>query len=169
MKSVELSDETYTALATLAVARHVSIDALLASLAAEKRDSAGGDALRAFLASPEFGTLLDSTDRYIALLAWCATTHRSDFADFVSHQQSGLRYLWLDRDHIVEIRAHNQARQIDGTPFWAVMAIDAKTKRRFVRRLLEFVGCSDEGVREADRALGLGADDSQWPRLLGVA
>jgi len=169
MKNVELSDETYAALATLAGAQNLTIDALLASLAAEGRGAHGGDALRSFLASAAFHAHVDPANRYLAVLGWCATTHRNDFADFVSHQQSGLRYLWLDRDDILEIRAHNQARRIDGTPFWAVMSIDAKTKGRFVRRLLEFVGCSDDAVREACRALGLADRDPGHPWLLGVA
>ena len=72
------------------------------------------------------------------------------------------------RSMTLSLWSANHARQIDGTQFWAVMAIDPKTKRRFVRRLLEFIGCRDETVSAACRALGLTAD-SERPRLLGVA
>ena len=61
----------------------------------------------------------------------------------------------IRRDEVQEIRARNHARQIPGTHYWAVMTIDDPTKARFVRRLLEFVGCHDETVRAALRGLGL--------------
>ena len=126
------------------------------------------DCLLLLLEGGEFRALTDPTERYLAFLAWCAVSHASDFADFISYQESGHRYLALSRDEIHEVLAHNRARQIDGTQFWAVMAIDPKTKRRFVRRLLEFIGCRDETVSAACRALGLTAD-SERPRLFGVA
>ena len=141
MKTVELSDETCAALE---------------------------QGLPDFLGGLEFRALIDPTERYLALLAWCATNHASDFADFISHQESGHRYLMLSREEVQEIRAHNHSRQIDGTQYWAVMTIDPKSKRRFVRRLLEFIGCRDETVTEASRALGLGGD-TESPRHLGAA
>ncbi len=128
-----------------------------------------GDSLRLFLAGDLFRALADPAERYLAVLAWGATSHASDFADFISHQESGHRYLMLSPDEVHEVRAHNHARQIDGTQYWAVMTIDAKSQRRFVRRLLEFIGCDDEEVAEACRALGLAASDSNSSRTRGVA
>jgi hypothetical protein len=127
-----------------------------------------GDSLLLFLGGPDFRALTDPADRYLALLGWCATNHASDFADFVAHQESGHRYLMLTSDEVLEVRAHNHARQIDGTQFWAVMTIDAKSQRRFVRRLLEFIGCHDQTVTEACRVLGLTAD-SESAHGRGVA
>jgi negative modulator of initiation of replication len=75
----------------------------------------------------------------------------------------------LGRDEVQEIRARNQARQIPGTHYWAVMTIEAATKARFVRRLLEFVGCHDETVRAALRELGLPGREPGAFRLLCVA
>ena len=167
MKNVELSDETYAALLRLAAAKNQTIDELLAALVQDPR--LYGEGLLLLLAGAEFKALADPFDRYLALLAWCATNHASDFADFVSHQESGHRYLMLSRDEIQEVRAHNHARQIDGTQFWAVMTVDRGARRRFVRRLLEFIGCRDETVAAACRSLGLGAADSEDARLLGVA
>ena len=117
-----------------------------------------GSSLPALLGDAEFLALIDPTERYLALLAWCATHHASDFADFIANQESGHRYLMLSREEVQEIRAHNHSRQIDGTQYWAVMTIDPKSKRRFVRRLLEFIGCPDQTVLQAGRALGLGGE-----------
>lgn len=125
------------------------------------------DTLRALLDSEPFRGLADATERYLALLAWCATNHASDFRDFIAHQESGHRYLVLSHDEVQQVRARNHARQIDGTPFWAVMTVDTPARRRFVRRLLEFIGCRDEMVSEACGALGPGARPTQ--NLLGVA
>jgi len=168
MKTVELSDETYTALQRLAATNNLTVDAVLTALIQEGHRRLDGDSLLLFLTGAEFRALIDPVERYLTLLAWCARNQASDFADFISHQESGHRYLMLSREEVQEIRAHNHARQIDGTQFWAVMTIDPESKRRFVRRLLEFIGCRDETVTEACRALGLGAE-SEHRRLRGVA
>ncbi|MDP2136238.1 MAG: hypothetical protein Q8J74_00150 [Candidatus Didemnitutus sp.] len=74
----------------------------------------------------------------------------------------------LNREAVNEIRAHNHARQIEDTQFWAVMNIAAATKARFVRRLLEFIGCHDETVTDSLRALGLQkAEPRGLRRLVG--
>jgi hypothetical protein len=167
MKTVELSDETYAALLRLAAARNVNPEELLTSLIQEAPLTM--DSLMTFLGGASFRALTDPTERYLALLACCATNYPSDFADFISHQESGHRYLMLSREEVQAVRAHNHARQIDGTQFWAVMTIDQRAKRRFVRRLLEFIGCHDDTVARACHALGLSGDDASQPRLLGVA
>lgn len=126
------------------------------------------ESLVLFLGGPEFLALTGPTERYLALLSWCATSCHRDFAEFILHQESGHRYLMLTPDEVQEVRAHNHARQIDGTQFWAVMTIDPKSQRRFVRRLLEFIGCHDQTVTEACRALGLNGA-SEPSRLQGAA
>ncbi len=153
-KLVELNDETYAALQRLAVAKNLSPAEVIAAMVGDGRPPLGGDHLLFYLLSPDFPTAADPTERYLALLAWCATNYATDFADFISHQESGLHYLMFNRDEINEVRARNHARQIDGTPFWAVMTIDDATRRRFVCRLLEFIGCHDETVVQACRSLG---------------
>ncbi len=166
MKTVELSDETHAALERLAAARNQTVEQLMAALSHESGPE--GDGLLLHLASEEFKSLTDLTERYLALLAWCARNHASDFADFISQQESGYRYLFLNHEEFEEVRATNRARQIDGTQFWAVMSIGPGQRRRFVRRLLEFIGCRDETVTEACNALGLAGRDSGL-RLLSVA
>jgi len=154
MKNVELSDAAYAALQQLADAKGVTPADIIAALLNVSRPPLAGDALLFHLTSLEFTAIADPTDRYLALLGWVAKTHAVDFADFVSHQDSGRRYLALSRHEIQEIRQRNHARQIPGTHYWAVMSIDAATQRRFVCRLLEFIGCHDETVALACRALG---------------
>lgn len=167
MRTVELSDEAFAALQRLAAAKNVSPSDLLAALLGAGK-SVSGDRLLFHLANPEFARLATVDDRYLALLAWVAQHYACDFADFVSHQESGRRYLMLDRDRLNGLRAHNHARQIGGTQFWAVMAIDDATKARFVRRLLEFVGCHDETVAQAIRAVGLESAEAGGFRLRAV-
>ncbi len=156
-KLVELNDETYAALERLAAAKHLSPAELIAAFVGGGRPPLGGDLLLFYLTGPDFPASADPVERYLALLAWCAKNYATDFADFISHQESGRRYLMLSREEIHEVRARNHARQIDGTPFWAVMSIDDATRRRFVCRLLEFIGCHDETVAQACRVLGLAA------------
>lgn len=168
MKKIEVSDEAYAALQRLAAAKNVSLAELIATLVDPARPALAGDNLLFYLAGDEFARLTDPIERYLGLLAWCATNYATDFADFISHQESGRRYLAWNRDEINEARAHNHARQIDGTQFWAVMTIDEATKRRFVCRLLEFIGCHDETVTQACRALGFAAAPQAGFRLLSA-
>ena len=152
---VELNDETFAALQRLAVAKNLTPGEVIAAMVNDGRPPLAGDHLLFYLTSPEFPSAADASERYVALLGWCARHYATDFADFISHQESGRRYLMFNRDEINEARARNHARQIGGTQFWAVMTIDDATRRRFVARLLEFIGCHDETVVQACRALGL--------------
>lgn len=166
MKNVELSEEAFAALQRLAAAKNLPAEEVLASLLGAGK-SLSGDHLLFYLVSAEFTALPDATERYLALLAWAAKHYACDFADFISHQESARRYLMLNRDEVNAVREHNHARQIDGTQFWAVMTIDEATKARFVRRLLEFIGCHDETVQAALKALGCAQQhESGFFRLL---
>ncbi len=160
MKKVELSDEDFAALERLAAAKNLTPADLIAALVGAKRPPLAGDNLLFFLTSDDFTRLGDPVDRYLALLGWCARHYATDFADFIAHQESGRHYLAWNRDEINEARARNHARQIAGTQFWAVMTIDESARRRFVCRMLEFIGCHDETVAQAVQALGFGA--SGW-------
>ncbi len=154
MKKLELSDATYAALERLAQAKQVTPTELIEAMIGSKRAILSGDHLLFYLTSEEFTRIADPIDRYLALLAWCARNYACDFADFISHQDSARRYLHWHRDEINEARARNLARQIDGTQYWAVMTIDEATRRRFVCRMLEFIGCHDETVAQALQAVG---------------
>jgi hypothetical protein len=168
MKKVELSDEAFQALQQLAAAKNLSPAELIAALVGTDRPPLAGDTLLFHLAGPEFPATAGPTERYLALLSWVARNYACDFADFISHQESGRRYLMLSREETNEVRAHNHAVQIDGTQYWAVMTIDDATKRRFVCRLLEFIGCHDETVAQACKVLGLGEPSASGFRLLSA-
>ena len=168
MKKVELSDEAFTTLERLAAAKNLSPAELIAALVGSERPPLAGDNLLFFLTRAEFTALIGPTARYLAMLSWIAQNYACDFADFISHQESGRRYLMLNREEVNAVRSHNHAVQLDGTQYWAVMTIDDATKRRFVCRLLEFIGCHDETVAQACRALDLGEAAASF-RLLGVA
>jgi len=168
MKKVELSDEAFNTLQQLAAAKNLSPAELIAALVGPGRPPLAGDNLLFFLTSAEFTTPADPTARYLALLSWVARNYACDFADFISHQESGRRYLMLNHEEVNAVRSHNHALQIDGTQYWAVMTIDDSTKRRFICRLLEFIGCHDETVAQACRALGLGEANPHGFRLLSA-
>ena len=157
MKKLELSDDVYAAIERLAANKQLSPAELVASLVRPAQPALGGDHLLFFLARDEFVRLGDPIDRYLALLAWAARHYAADFADFISHQDSGRHYLAWSREEINEARARNHARQIDGTQYWAVMTLDDNARLRFVTRLLEFIGCHDETIEMAGQAIGFGS------------
>lgn len=169
MKNVDMSDESYEALQRLAAAKRQTPTEVLAALLDSGRPISG-DLLLFHLTGGDFSGLSEPADRYLALLAWIARHHATDLADFISHQASARHYLRLGSAEVNALRQQHQTRQIDGTQYWAVMNIDAATKGRFVRRLLEFIGCHDETVNEAIRVLSLSTDEShRSQRLLDVA
>lgn len=110
-------------------------------------------ALLTHLVGSEFTAATEPDDRYLALLGWAVRHNACDFAEFVCSQESAHRFVLFSATEVNERRALNHARQISGSPFWAVMRVDRDTKAGFARRLLEFIGCRDETVKLALAAL----------------
>lgn len=144
MKTINVSDEVYAALQRLATGFHRTPDEVLASLLnVPKAPADAAEPIAAFIVSSEFRTKFTDADKYLALLAWVAARHAGELSEFILSQSSGRKYLGLTREEILETCRHNQARQIPGTHYWAIMNIDSATKCRFLARLLEFIGYRD--------------------------
>jgi len=156
MKSIEVSEEVYEALKKLTTDFHQSPDDVLAKMLNLRLPPAlAGEPLVTFMVSPEFRAKFTDADRYLAILGWVATKHASDFNEFILSLASGRRYLGWSREEIVRQCRHNQARPIPDTHYWAIMNIDTATKRRFLARVLEFVGYRDEIIELACGAIGM--------------
>jgi negative regulator of replication initiation len=155
MKNIEVSDDVYAALQRLATGFHRTPNEVLASLLQVPAASAeAAEPLAAFIISGEFRAKFTDAEKYLALLSWVAARHASEFGEFIRSQAGGRRYLTLSREEILETCRHNQARQIDGTQYWAIMNIDTATKRRFLARVLEFIGYRDEVIDFACNVFG---------------
>jgi negative modulator of initiation of replication len=155
MKTIEVSDEVYASLQGLATGFHRTPDEVLSSLLNVPSGSPeSADPLAAFILSAEFRAKFTDADRYLALLGWVALRHPADFGEFIRSLPGGRRYLSLHPDEILATCRHNQARQIDGTQFWAIMNLDTPTKRRFLARVLEFVGYREEVITFACSFIG---------------
>ncbi len=154
MPHLTISRETADTLARAARARGCTVDDLIIALAAASDDAIRDHPLIAYTLSPEFRVKFTDADRFLALLAWVASQHGPEFSDFVSHLESRRRYVGLSAEEIRETCRHNQARQIPGTHFWAIMNLDTPTKQRFLRRLLVFVGLPDEVIEAAVSTVG---------------
>ncbi len=148
MKNIEVSDEVYETLRSLTTGFHQSPNDVLASLLnLPASPDAATEPLIAWLLSAEFRAKFTDADKYLAILGWLAGKHAAEFNEFIlslTHGASGRRYLGMSREEIVEQCRHNQARPIPGTHYWAIMNIDTATKRRFLSRVLEFIGYRDE-------------------------
>ncbi len=165
VKNIEVSDDVYAALQRLATGFHRTPDEVLASLLNVPTGSPEAtEPLAAFILSADFRAKFTDADKYLAVLGWIALRHAEEFGEFIRVQSGGRRFLSMSREEIVEACRHNQARQIDGTQYWAIMNIDTATKRRFLARLLEFIGyreavtelvCSSIGMRPKSRAFAL--------------
>ena len=154
MPKIEITPETAAQLRKLAEERGCTPAELLATLVSPPQEAVPDHPLAAFTASAEFRAKSSDADRYLALLAWLASNHRTDLDDFVAHQPSGRRYLGRSADSIRETCRQNQARPIPGTHFWAIMNLDTPTKRRFLRRLMVFIGQSDALIDHVTATLG---------------
>jgi negative regulator of replication initiation len=144
VKKIEVSDDVYETLKRLTTDFHQSPnDVLAALLNVGIAPSASDEPLIGFLMGAEFRTKFTDADKYLSILGWIADKHGSEFNEFImslSAWPSGRRYLGMTREEIVEQCRHNQARQIPNTHYWAIMNIDTATKRRFLARVLEFIG-----------------------------
>jgi negative modulator of initiation of replication len=166
MRKIDVSEPVYDALKKLTTDFHQSPNDVLASLLnVGAAPSESDEPLVGFLLSAAFRTKFSDADRYLAILSWIAAKHGPEFDEFIlslSNSPSGRRYLGLSREEIVEQCRHNQARQIPNTRYWAIMNIDTATKRRFLSRVLEFIGyredvvgfvCGVIGIRHAPRRI----------------
>jgi negative modulator of initiation of replication len=155
MKTIEVSEEVYAALQRLANGFHRTPDEVLASLLQVRTaPTEAADPLAAYILSSEFRMKFTDADKYLALLGWIAARHAADFSEFILSLASGRKYLGMTREEILETCRHNQARQIPGTHYWAIMNIDSATKRRFLSRVLEYIGYREAVIEFASGVFG---------------
>jgi negative modulator of initiation of replication len=155
MRNIEVSDDVYAVLQQLATGFNRTPNDVLESLLNIPPASAeAAEPIAAFMLSTEFRAKFTDAEKYLALLGWIATHHAAEFSEFIRSLSSGRRYLGLSREEIVETCHHNQARPIDGTQYWAIMNIDTATKRRFLARVLEFIGYREEVIDFVCAAIG---------------
>lgn len=146
MPKIDLTPELQTRLLEAAAAQGRTPAELIASWLASPAQALQTNPLVAYTQGAEFRAKSSDAERYLALLARVAQERGAEFTDFIAHHANGRKYLGLSPEEIRETCRHNQARPIEGTPYWAIMNLDTATKRRFLRRLLVFVGESDEVI-----------------------
>lgn len=156
MPQLKITPELEARLAKAAEERGCSAPELIASMldASDASEAWRSHPFVTYTQSAEFRVKPTDAERYLAVLGWVATAHGPEFGDFVAHHAGGRRYVGMTAEEILETCRHNQARQIPGTRFWAIMNLDTPTKRRFLRRLLVFVGEPDEVVGHAVSLIG---------------
>jgi negative regulator of replication initiation len=156
VKSIEVSDAVYAALQQLATkARATPDEVLLSLLSVPAASPESTEPLAAFVVGAEFRGALTDDDKYLGLLGWIATRHAEEFGEFIRRQSGCRRYLSMSHEELLETCQHNQARQIDGTQYWAVLNLNSATRRRFLARLLEFIGYRDAVIDFVCGVIGL--------------
>lgn len=154
MPRIEINPELESRLALAARERGCTAAELIASLLESGSDTWRTHPLIAFTLSPDFRARFTDADRYLSLLGWIARHHGAEFSDFLEHAESGRKYIALTPEAIRARCRHNQARQVPETRYWAIMNLDTPTKRRFLRRLLVFLGAPDEVINHCLSMLG---------------
>lgn len=169
MKTLPVSDEVDAALERIARDLGQSPQQVLASLLHQPAAAGPSGSLIAFVLGPVGQGVGGEADRYLALLNWIAAEHGAEFGEFIRHESGSSRWLHLSREEIVAGCRRNLSCQIAGTPYWAILNIDAALKRRFVFRVLEFVGYQGAAIEVACAAIGLGPAVRRRGLLLLVA
>ena len=164
MKKIEVSDDVYAALKKLTTDFNQQPNDVLARLL-NVNPSSIDHPLLAYLGSSDFRSLHKDADKYLAILSWVADQHPADFREYILSITRGRRHLSMSREEILEQSRHNQARQIPGTPYWAIMNIDTPTKRRFLTRVLDFCGYEDEMIEHTCNAIGMRRPTSRFAFL----
>jgi negative regulator of replication initiation len=156
MKTIDVSDEVYEALQRLAAELQQSPADVLASLLRPPTGAPATESIVAFVLGPSLRAKANHADQYLALLGWIAAQHSPEFTEFIRSEIGSSRFLNLGRDEVVETCRRNFSCQIEGTQYWAVMNIDDAMKRRFIARVLEFIGYREAAIELATTAIGLG-------------
>jgi negative modulator of initiation of replication len=156
MPQLEVSPALAGQLERAARERGCSVEQLLAGFVGAADPALATHPLIAYTLSSEYRVKFSDADRFLALLGWVAARQPAEFDDFVSHLESRRKYVGLSAEEIRETCQHNQARPIPGSHFWAIMNLDTPTKQRFLRRLLVFVGETDEVIEAAVATVGPG-------------
>jgi hypothetical protein len=155
MKDVELSDEMDAVLQRLARKSHQSPEQVLRELTQVPAGSPEApEPIVSFVTGSEFSAFGNHADKYLVLLCWIAVRHPAEFGEFIRGQSSNRRFLRMTRDEVVDACREHEARQIDSTQYWAIMNIDAASKRRFVARVLLFIGYRDAVIEFVSAAVG---------------
>ncbi len=154
MKSVVISEAAYAALTRISTDwRRPASDVLESLLGVGPTPATDG--LLFHLFSADFTGRPNPEARYLELLAWVAAHHRADFVAFLTSLDHVRPSLLLTQDEVTATRARHLTRQVSGTHYWAVLGLDDNVRARFVRRLLEHIGCHDETIALALRLLTL--------------
>jgi negative regulator of replication initiation len=154
MPQIELPDDLHGHIKKRAAAKGCSESEIIAELLNLPSARIKAHPLVAYTSSAEFRVKASDADRYLAILGWVAKNNSSDLSDFILHQESGRVYLGMSPEEIRETCSHNQARQIPDTHYWAIMNLDTPTKRRFLKRLLVFIGLTDDVIEHVCGTLG---------------
>jgi negative regulator of replication initiation len=156
MKTIDVSDEVYEALQRLAGELHQTPADVLASLLRVPTSAPATESIVSFVLGPRLRAKTSHADQYLALLGWIAAQHGPEFGEFIRSEVGSSHFLSLGRDEIVDACRRNLSCQIEGTQYWAVMNIDDAMKRRFLSRVLEFIGYREAAIDLVCAAIGLG-------------
>ncbi len=157
MKQISISNEVFDALQQRVSGFNQSPNSIIAALLEADTQEIIPDSetpILEFLESSDFRASFTDANKYLNLLAWVYQNHETDFRDFIHKQSSRRRYFSLSRDEIINACKHNQARQIPGTQYWAIMNIDQATKKRFLKRILVFMGYHNSVIESAVSVFG---------------
>lgn len=151
---IQVSDSLFRELKSRLDSEHPDVESVIRSILDTSGGKLVGDPLFSFTLSHGFRACVNDADRYLALLGKLHEMHRQEFGDFVSAQRLKRRYFGLSKEEVCQDSKYNQARHIPGSKYWAIMNIDTATKRRFLKRLLVYLGYPDEMVTHVRGLVG---------------
>lgn len=165
MKTLKVSEAVHAALERLARDLGQTPDDILAAMLATPGTSSPDESIVEF-ALQSTGSSAENADPYFALLTWVAGHHAAELGEFVRHESGSPRWLGLGREETIEHCRQHHSRQIGRTPYWAILNLEPAVKRRFVFRLMEFIGYSGAAIEIVCAAIGLGREVRRRFRLL---
>lgn len=164
MRSVAVSPDVYAVLHRLALTYQLTPAQVLAAIVtppgvAESRS----DLIVNVLLQPEFHAQLGD-ERYVSILTWLAHRHASEFGYYLRRDPRSRRYITATPDELRRFRRERITRPLSGTRYWAVLNLRSGGKRRFLRRLLGYIGYQSPLVDVVCSAAGLPQPTTWWSR-----
>jgi negative regulator of replication initiation len=114
----------------------------------------GRSPLAEFLNEERFQRYNQAVDRYLVLLGWLYKNHPDKFPDAVlGFRRGSRRYFAKSETEILHGGDGVTAKDIPGTPFWAMTTLDNRTKRTIIEDIMRALGYGRGDINLALAAL----------------
>lgn len=121
-------------------------------LAESKNVPAQKGSLVAFVQSPEYQSVKNVGERYLAILSWVHKNRPNEFSRIENFKRSSGKRLNFARSEKAILdsgKGHIKAKQISGSSVWALVTLDSPSMRSILADVLKLTGYQTDEIKAA--------------------